>query len=286
MCKSSITLRKFLVLLLEVIFYKIIIYSIFLLTNYESLSLKGLYDALMPISSIADDFTSCFLLYYLLIPFVNVLVNNLSCRQHTILVVLCVCFFSLMDQVPGFKFRFNYVGWFCVLHIIASYISFYHDKVKILSSRGAYLVLIGFAIAVLRVLVPALGRNVGLPFSGWIYKGISDSNAFLAVISSILLFIGFKNIHIEQSKIINTIASSTFGVLLIHANSDTMRRWLWGDICQNVEWFNSPWMPLHAIGCVLSIYVVCVIIDKVRIYFIEKPTFVMIDKILSRYGKR
>lgn len=286
MCKSDITVRKFLMLLFEVVFYNIACYSIFLLTNYESVSLKGLYYALNPISSITDGFTSCFLVYYLLIPFLNVLVNNLSSRQHTILVILCIFFFSLMDHVPGFKFRFNYVGWFCVLHVIASYIRFYQKDFKLFSSRGIYLVLLGMTIAILGVMLPAWGRNLGLPFDGWIYRWVSDSNAFLAVISSVLLFVGFKNIHIGQSKIINTIASSTFGVLLIHANSNTMRRWLWGDVCQNVEWFNSPWMPLHAIGCVLAIYVACIIIDKIRICLIEKPTFVVVDKILAKYGKR
>lgn len=286
MCRSNITIHKFLKLLFEVLFYKVACYSIFLLTNYKSISLEGIYYALMPISSIAADFTSCFLVYYLLIPFLNVLVNNLSHRQHTILAFLCIFVFSLMDRIPGFEYRFNYVGWFCVLHIIASYIRFYQNELKFLSSCGINLVLLGIAVAVLGVLVPALGRNVGLPFSGWIYKEVSDSNALLAVLSSVLLFAGFKNIHIGQSKFINTIASSTFGVLLIHANSDTMRKWLWGDICQNVEWYNSQWMPLHAIGCVLAIYVACIMIDQVRIYLIERPAFVVVDKILARYGKR
>lgn len=286
MCKSNITIHKFLKLLLEVMFYEIVCYSIFSITNYSSISLKGLYYALTPISTITDDFISCFLVYYLLIPFLNVLVNNLSRRQHTILVILCMFFFSLMDHVPGFKFRFNYVGWFCVLHIIASYIRFYQSEFKLLSSKKSLLILLGATIAVLGVLVPVWFKDLGLPFRGGLYQYVTDSNASLAIVSSVLLFMGFKNIHIGQSKIINTIASSTFGVLLIHANSDTMRRWLWRDVCQNVEWFNSPWMPLHAVGCVLAIYVVCILIDKVRIYLIEKPTFVVIDKILSKYGKR
>ena len=33
----------------------------------------------------------------------------------------------------------------------------------------------------------------------------------------------------KHVKLINTISASTFGVLLIHANSDFMRQWLWND---------------------------------------------------------
>lgn len=42
MCKSQITLRKFLKLLLEVLFYNIVIYIIFAATGYEKVSLNNL----------------------------------------------------------------------------------------------------------------------------------------------------------------------------------------------------------------------------------------------------
>ena len=121
-------------------------------------------------------------------------------------------------------------------------------------------------------------------YVGWQYKWVVDCNAIVGVLSSVMMFIGFKGLHIEYNPWINGIAASTFGVFLIHTNSDTMRKWLWQDVCQNVDWVSLPYMPLHAIGCVLAIFVVCIIIDKVRIYVFEKPTFKVVDKILTRYG--
>lgn len=56
---------------------------------------------------------------------------------------------------------------------------------------------------------------------------VSDSNTVLALAISICSFMCFKNLKIGYSKLINTIGGSTFGVLLIHANSDVMREWLW-----------------------------------------------------------
>ena len=40
MCRSHITLRKFLKLFLEIMFYKIVIWAIFVGTGYESFSIK------------------------------------------------------------------------------------------------------------------------------------------------------------------------------------------------------------------------------------------------------
>lgn len=53
MCKSSITIRKFLKLLLQIEFYKIIIYAIFVLSGYEQLTLKGIAKAFLPVYDIS-----------------------------------------------------------------------------------------------------------------------------------------------------------------------------------------------------------------------------------------
>lgn len=65
----------------------------------------------------------------------------------------------------------------------------------------------------------------------------------------------------------------TFGVLLIHANSETMRKWLWTDLLKSTEHFSSDFMPLYAFICVIAIFIVCCIIDQLRIKFLEKPFF-------------
>lgn len=49
---------------------------------------------------------------------------------------------------------------------------------------------------------------------------VSDSNRILAVAVAISTFLWLKNLNISYNKIINAIGGSTFGVLLIHANSD------------------------------------------------------------------
>lgn len=79
----------------------------------------------------------------------------------------------------------------------------------------------------------------------------------------------FKNIKIKNSKFINGVAVSTFGVLLIHAGSDSMRAWLWGDLLKTTEAYYKTWMPLHAILSVLGIFVICCLIDRLRICTVE-----------------
>lgn len=95
----------------------------------------------------------------------------------------------------------------------------------------------------------------------------------MALVTAVCSFMLFKNLKIKQSKVINLMGASTFGVLLIHANSDAMRQWLWKDILENVSWFESPYLWVHATLSVLVIFILCVFIDQIRIRFIEKPFF-------------
>lgn len=116
-----------------------------------------------------------------------------------------------------------------------------------------------------------------------VYAFVGESLAFMSVITSISLFMFFKNLNIGYSKIINMIGASTFGVFLIHTRGDSMRQWLWQDFVDVVGHYDAPYYGLYAIGCVLAIFAVCSLIDICRIYLLEKPLFTFLDK---KFGKK
>lgn len=121
MCKSNITLRKFLKLFLEVEFYKIVIYLIFLLSGYEEFSLKGLLKSVTPFYSIGSGFSSSYLVFYLFIPFLNILVQGMNEKQHKWLIGLTVLVYSILPTFIMANVRMSYIGWFMIIYLIASY---------------------------------------------------------------------------------------------------------------------------------------------------------------------
>lgn len=125
MCKSSISLHKFVKLLLQVELYNILFGCIFLYAGYMPLSVNSIIQIINPIPSVNTNFTSCFLLFYLFIPFLNILLNNLSKSQHLLLVILCLGIYTILGTIPWIGVTFNYVTWFCVLYVVASYIRLY-----------------------------------------------------------------------------------------------------------------------------------------------------------------
>ena len=116
------------------------------------------------------------------------------------------------------------------------------------------------------------------------YFFVVDSNKILSVLFGVSSFLWFKNMNISNSLIINKIGGSTFGVLLIHANSNAMRTWLWKDTVDCVGHYSLPLsqLILYSVGVVITIFVICNLIDQLRSKLIEKPIFDWYDKKLTQ----
>ena len=273
MCKSNISLKKFLKFLLEVEFYKIIIYLIFCICGYISFNMYDFKMAILPITSIGNNFVGCFLIFYLLIPFINSLINNMSRKKHLTLIVILFFSYSILGNFEDIKITMNYLSLFLMIYLIVSYIRLYsikfleNKKVCLLTNFSLIIICIGSIFVRMNIY-----KNQGVK---QLYYHVNDSNKILAVLLSIAIFYLFKNIKMKNSKVINTIASSIFGVLLIHANSDVMRKFLWNDLLDVTKVYGNSLICviLHAIISVLVIFVVCISIDQIRICCIEKPFF-------------
>lgn len=285
MCCSHISLRKFLKLFLEVMFYNIVIWAIFVATGYEDFSLMLMMKEILPIISIDKDFISCFLIFYLFIPFLNILVNNLDKQSHLLLLLLCFFTYTLLGSIPKIHIMFNYITWFSILYVISSYIRIYGLFPSVKNKHWGMLTLVFVIISVTSAMcLIFLHVKYGINLAP--FKLVSDSNAILAVIVSICSFMYFKDLPIKQNKIINTISASTFGVLCIHANSDTMRRWLWKDTLNNIGQYCNDYLVLLSLGSILSVFFVCIALDYIRIHTFEKYTFLFIDKRIEKWKNK
>lgn len=273
MCKSQISLRKFLKLFIQVITYNFVILTIFLLCGYTPFGVLSMIYEAIPLRNITDGFTSCFIIFYLCIPFLNVLLNNITKRQHQWLILLLLFIYTIHGSVPKLmSVSMNYVSWFSVLYFIAAYLRFYTIKEHNTKFWG-FATMVSFGISsigiwLLNYIQSYILSSASVNLS---FRLVVDSNALLALTNGITSFMWFKSMKIRNSKLINTIAASAFGVLLIHSNSSTMRQWLWKDTVDCIGHFDTPYYWLYAIGCVLVIYAICTIVDFIRIKTIETP---------------
>lgn len=264
MCKSQMKWKKFWNLFAEFLFYKTVIYVLFVFAGYQSLSMGSVLRTVFPFFQVATNFTGCFLLFYLFLPFLNKWIQSMEKSEHEKLMALLLFIYTVLPSFFKAEVSFNYITWFIVLYILAAYIRMYPRPCFSSVKLWGILSIVMLALSWASVLGLAfLERKTA--HSGIAYFFVADSNKVLALTTAVCIFLFFKNITIRQSRIINTISASTFGVLLIHANSDAMRKWLWQDTLHNTQMYGSSWLPVHAVLSVLAVFFICTMIDHIRI---------------------
>lgn len=135
MCVKDITLRKFIKLISWIYFYNIIIQGTFMILGGIDISFFSIVDLIFPFRRIhMDCFYTDFLWFYLLIPFVSILIRNLTTKQHLRLTMLCLLMFVGYNSIPGFSTEMSPVTWFAVIMLVASYIRMHEPSILRYSS--------------------------------------------------------------------------------------------------------------------------------------------------------
>lgn len=161
-------------------------------------TVKGLVKILFPIMNIGDGFTSAYLVFYLFIPFLNILVQNMSEKQQVKILILCSFTYIFLGTMPGFSVTMNYVSWFMVLYLFASYIRLYTKKIYTNIRIWGIKLCLAIAFSIVSVLICAwLSMKYNAPLA---FLFVTDSNTFLAVLTGIFAFMFFKNLHIKYNK--------------------------------------------------------------------------------------
>ena len=280
MCTSQITLRKFLKLLLEIEFYRIVIGIVFILTGKETFSSDWLLN-LLPVRNIKTGFMASYLVFFLMIPFLNILVKNMTRKLHLLLIALLFFLYTILSTVPVFNVTMNYVSWFCALYVYASFMRLYDFPFK--ENNKVWLGLSLACILVSIISVLAIRYNPKRIDPYWFVR---DSNKLMALATAICSFNFFRTLRMPYCRFINTLGITTFGVFLIHTRGTAMRQWLWTDLFDNVGHLSVPYYALRAIGIVLLVFSVCACIDYLRIVLLERPLFAFYDRKVATVGSR
>ncbi len=270
MCTSKITLRKFVKLMGQIYFYRFLLFPILLIAGYEIVTPLRLIKLVMPVWGFSDNFLGCFIGFWLTIPFLNILIQNMRKREHECLLILILTMYTFLGSVPSFHVTFNYVIWFGIVYFIASYIRLYPHPIFNRGGLWGCLTFISTTLAIASILAQRF-VFCDQPIMGYYF--VADSNKMFAVAIAVCSFLWFKNMSIRYNKTINAFGAGTFGVLLIHANSEAMRTWLWKNTVDAVGHYmvlTTEELIIYSMTTILVVFVVCNLIDQIRIASLEK----------------
>lgn len=277
MCKSELTIKRYCKVAFEIYFYNFIIYFALLVSGYESIGLKRIYKLFFSPLIYANgsgNFTSSFLIFYLFIPFMNRFIMSLSQNQYKRWILFLLFIFTGLSTFFFNNVIFGEVFWFCAVYFIGGYLRLYPPKWSEELNSSLRLLILSLVLAWLSVAaIIVLNEKAGIRVNtSWF---VVDANKLGAVLVAVFAFTTFKNLRIGYSRIINFVAKTTFGILLIHANSEAMRQWLWRDFLHVDISYSLPvgMLILRSVLITVIIFIVCSLIDMIRICTVEKPVF-------------
>lgn len=190
MCNSNITIKKYVKLISEVLFYNIVISLIFLVFGIGSI--RDVLDGLLIVRNVSSgNFIACFLVFYLFIPFLNILLQNITQKQHQYLIGLLAFLYVFLGTIPKFSVVMNYVSWFSFLFIVAAYVRLHPIKNRKWEMWTIFFVLLAsLSVIVCLYFGDKLDKKIA-------YEFVSDSNTFLAFALGFCSFMFFKDMKIK-----------------------------------------------------------------------------------------
>ena len=265
---GTFRLKKVGKLYANTIFYTLIAFIVY--TAIFGFALSNLIDSFFPLIMSTYWFITVYIVLYILSPYINKLCEALSQKQHlTLLIILFVVFSvwkSLIPIAETIDTRKGYsLTWFIVLYLTGAYIRKYN--VMLFKRNWLNLVMyfaISLLIAGIKLSAILLSEKISFLNQGQNLFYHYDSVTILA--SSVFLFVFFKRLTVKAKVITQTvrfITPSVFSVYLIHENF-LWREFLWNDVLKANEFVNSAYYILHFAGCVLAVFIGCILLDQLR----------------------
>lgn len=269
MIHGTFKIKKLILLLFEVQFYNWL--CVFACVHFGTLTLdkRTLFINFFPITEYKYWFATVYILLYLLSPFINKFLLSLPKKELEKLLVILLSVFCIIPTIYGALkndtetlFYYNRFIWLLIVYMIGAYLRLYPLQKK--TKPGFWLCISLSVFALMECAILILERfqpffnKIGIVNGNYFWR----PNTILMVALSLSVFLCFSFIHIRPNKFINLLASTTFGIYLLHDGQ--LNFYMWQVLLKSTTYTNSPRLILYIPVCVLLIFVIGAIVDLAR----------------------
>lgn len=264
---------KFLNLWLSVFFYSFFITLIYKFVTPNNIDIITLIKSAFPVITYQYWYFTSYFCLFAFIPFINILIKNLSKNQHKYLIfsiIICFCILNLASSILGLDIfglgkGYSFL-WLMSLYIIGAYLKLYEDDLKkYRKDKFLYVYILAICCTFLLRLISKYMKFKLLGIlsndSGVFVSYISPFT-LLSAIGFVLFFsrLEFKN---NAKKIILKISKLSFGVYLIHEQSLIKSTFIANQFA-SLALFNPIIIVSNIIVKSFIIFACCLIIEWIR----------------------
>ena len=261
----------------QVGFYSIGISLVFMPFQVQEYRALTLINALLPITSSAWWFASTYFVLYILHPFLNRLLVGLNRKAYQSLLVTLIIMWSVIPTFTTASFKGSPFCWFVTLYALAGYVRLYGLNEKFTSAiyfkLWAAFSIFTYCLSVVCAFLATKWEKLS-SYETYFF----EMDTLTGLLISLTLFMAFATMKMNYHKWINVIASSTFGVYLIHENG-IVRPFLWETVFKGVQYQDSLLLIPYSIFAVALVYVACTVLELIRQKVFEKPFLWLITRV-------
>ena len=251
--------KRVVLIWLETVFYGLGISLLFYIINPGDIHLKDLVNSLFPVRSYQYWFISTYLGLICLAPFLSVIVNHLNQVQYRCLLLVSLIFgCTISYNIPfgesmGVLKGYSLI-WFVILVLWSGYVRRFSFKISSRSAFFAFLAAVScsFVFIILKIVFYRHTFSFELPA----YNGFS----FFISIALFVWFIKKKEFSGVWTKTLSLMVPYLLGVYLISEHPN-IRPLLWTGLYDWALFKESIWFIPVMLAVVLSVFILCIIID-------------------------
>lgn len=267
---AKFTTKRFAKIWLQVFFYSVVFAFISLCIS-GTLSIGNLIPSFLPIAGNSHGFAASYLLLYLLLPFLQKLTETLN-KVKSRMLLMILFYAQILSQIIGYFIGYTQPFTSELLLFVFCYVLSFNLKRWPINVQGdkvtCGLIFVGIWVMLVEILLLQANGACGEILS-MISALTCDESSLLYIVAGYALFFFFKNVTVNKNTVINFVASTTFGILLIH-DHNYFRTILWNNILKCSSWYYDKYFFLHVIMFTIDIFIICGIIDYLRQIFIER----------------
>lgn len=281
---KKINLKK---LFCTTIFYSFVCFILFAVTGHSPGGLSRIFNIiksfLLPLTGGSWWFITSYTFLILVHPLINDFLNKLSKRQSLTFLAFFWIFwyaFAQIFKVPFFNLQ-RAVFFYCIGSFLCRFNVLNNKRLGLKALLAVVFAAVYTFIAYSRVTFIVTHKSTPANLAVAQIGEFINSGLLIPVLAVLLMML-ICGLEIKTNRVINFVASTTFGIYLLH-DSPIIRPVLWNEIVKaDTVLFKMPAFPLVCLIVVLTIFICGLLIDALRQYFFEKRIFAIYDHAVSR----
>lgn len=268
--RGQFKLDKLAKTILEILFYWVIAVTAGVFLGVFNIDSKTqIIASLFPILFGKWWYATAYVLIYILSPWLNCLIVSLDIKSYTKLLLVTLflwCFlptiFGVFGNGPEGLLFYTRLTWLVIMYFVGAYISRF--GLRIISTMRSSLFATAISITLLAGSVFAIAfhpnffNRIGVV--EWAYFWPPNTIPMLAL--SLGIFGIFKHIKIDHNPLINKIASTVFGIYLLH--DSILANWLWHDLIGLAAYQSHRGILIVIAIAAITICLVGICVDLIR----------------------